>query len=291
MPGSLFGRSRVEVDAALSAREAVACPMCQCPPRALGVDFQGLSLARCARCGLEFQHPRPIIEQLATAVYGAAYHPAADRVIDPGRRRHYGRQLATLTGLLPPPRRALLDVGCGAGAFIRFAVDDGWHVDGTDVTLTVAARDTGVRLWEGELPDIAFDDATRFDVVRFNHVLEHTQNPLEELRRARGLLAADGILFVGVPNLAGLSPRLKSWQSRLGLKRQAWKHYGALHHLWFFTPATLTRIVAAAGFEVTRVETPVLERAGRPSWVTAAIKAPLEAARAGGVLDLYARAR
>lgn len=290
MTGSLFGRSRAEVDAALSTREPVACPICHCPPRAFGVDFQGFSLARCARCGLEFQHPRPIFEELATAVYGPAYHPAGHRAVDPARCRHYTRQLAGLAGLLPSARRALLDVGCGAGAFIRFARGRGWHADGTDVSVTAAARDTGVRLWTGELPSIPFGDA-RFDVVRFNHVLEHTQNPLEELRRARALLSAGGLLFVGVPNLAGLSPRLKSWQSRLGLKRQPWKHYGALHHLWFFTPATLARIVTVAGFELTRVETPVLDREGRPSWVTAAIRVPLEAARVGGLLDLYARAR
>jgi len=91
--------------------------------------------------------------------------------------------------------------------------------------------------------------------------------------------------------LAGLSLRLKSWQSRWRLKRQRWKHYGALHHLWFFTPATLARVIEAAGFEVLHLETPVLERPGRRGWVSALIRLPLEAARAGGIVDLYARAR
>jgi 2-polyprenyl-3-methyl-5-hydroxy-6-metoxy-1,4-benzoquinol methylase len=182
----------------------------------------------------------------------------------------------------------MLDVGCGAGAFMRFASDRGWSVEGTDVTVTGDAREVGGRIWEGQLPAIDFGDE-RFDVVRFNHVLEHTPDPLAELRRARALLTIGGILLIGVPNMAGASIRVKSWQSRLGLKRRAWKHYGALHHLWFFTPSTLGQLVETADFTVERWETPVAGRAGRSAAATALIRPTLEILRVGGVLDLYAR--
>ena len=293
MPGhadakSLFGQPRAEVEAALPDREAVACPLCQTVPRPFGIDFQGLHLARCATCGLEFQHPRPIFEQLATAVYGAAYHPPGEELIGSTRAWHFNRQLSRLERLVPPDRRRMLDVGCGAGSFMRFARRRAWHVDGTDVTVTGNARDAGGRIWEGQLPGIDFGDA-RFDVVRFNHVLEHTPDPLTELRRARALVTAGGVLLIGVPNMAGASIRLKSWQSRLGLKGRPWKHYGALHHLWFFTPRTLNRLVETAGFAVEHWETPVAGRPGRPALMTALIRTPLETLRAGGLLDLYAR--
>ena len=91
-------------------------------------------------------------------------------------------------------------------------------------------------------------------------MLEYTQDPLAELRRARELVTSGGLMCIGVPNLAGLSTRLKSWQSRLHLKRKPWKHYSALHHLWYFTPRTLGRLVEAAGFDVVQWETPVAGR-------------------------------
>ena len=199
---------------------------------------------------------------MATAVYGAAYHRAEEATADARHERHYARQVAHLERLLDGSGRRLLDVGCGAGAFLRFGRDRGWDVDGTDLVVTDWARASGARLWEGELPAIEFGDA-RYDVVRFNHVLEHTRDPLLELRRARRLVTPGGLLLVGVPNVAGLNPRLKSWQSRVGLKRKRWRHYAALHHLWFFTPATLRRLAEAAAFEVVRWETPRHGPAGK----------------------------
>ncbi len=172
---------------------------------------------------------------------------------------------------------------------MRFAEGAGWQVDGTDMVVTDAARATGAPVWEGELPAIDFR-GVQFDVVRFNHVLEHTRDPLVELRCAKALVAPGGILLVGVPNVAGLSPWLKSWQSRLRLKTKRWRHYAALHHLWFFTPTTLRRVAEAAGFEVVRWETPVMGRSNRSAALTGLFRAVLETGRAGSLLDLYARA-
>lgn len=285
---SLFGQPRAVVEAALPDREAVTCPMCRMEPRPVAVDFQGFHVARCLSCGLEFQSPRPVFSQLAETVYGSTYHPPGEELVGSVRAQQFARQVSHLKALLPASRRVLLDVGCGAGAFLRFAEACGWQANGTDVVLTEEARKMNRRLWEGQLPTISFSGA-RFDVVRFNHVLEHTQDPLAELRRARELLTPQGIVLIGVPNLAGVSNRLKTWQSRLSLKGKPWKHYGALHHLWFFTPSTLTRMVAAAGFDVEWWETPVFSRPDWSGWTTAAARVPLESVRAGGVVDLYAR--
>ena len=229
-----------------------------------------------------------MFEQLAAAVYTADYHPEGHETVDPCRERTFARQMEHLERYVRRRPADLLDVGCGAGAFLGYARARGWNAGGTDIRVTAAAGRHGARLWQGQLPDIDFGGA-RFDAVRLNHVLEHTPDPLRELRRARHVVADDGVLLIGVPNVAGLSIRLKSLQSRLGLKRRGWKHYGALHHLWFFTPPTLAALVEAAGFAVEHWETPAEERPGGSGWMGALVRAPLEAARMGGILDLYAR--
>ena len=286
--GSLFGRPRADVERALPEREEVNCPICDISPRTFGVDYQGFRLARCPSCELEFQSPRPTLKQLATTVYGAVYHRPEQRVADSIQEGHYTRQIQWFTQVLREDRRRVLDIGCGTGAFIRFAMQRGWSVDGTDIVISDSASQTGVDLWEGQLPLIEFG-ANRYDVVRFNHVLEHTQDPAAELRSARAVLTEGGLLYISVPNLAGLSVRLKSWQSRLHLKRRRWKHYSALHHLWFFTPQSLRQLVKEAGFELVHWETPVVSRPGQLGWVTTASRILLEYPRLGGILDLYAR--
>ena len=285
-PPPLFGRSRAAVEQALPRRETVVCPLCGAAPQAFAVDYQGLQLARCAKCGLQLQSPRPVFDDLVRAVYGPAYHPPGEMQPDSARRAQFERQMRWFERRAAGGRR-LLDVGCGSGAFLAFARARGWDADGTDVVLTRSAAGTGARLWAGQLPAIDFGGC-RYRVVRFNQVLEHTQDPLAELRAALAVLEPGGMVHVGVPNVAGLTITLKNWQSRLGLKRKRWKHYGALHHLWFFTPRTLRRLVVAAGFEVHGWETPVTARRGRPAWLAAVASRPLEALHAGGILELYA---
>ena len=284
--GSLFGRPRAEVDAALPDRESAVCPICRVDPPPFAFDFQGFSLARCPTCRLELHSPRPHGGNARHTQRSPSARGSDEANADARHRRQYDRQCDRLERLRPGGRR-LLDVGCGAGAFLRFGRERGWDVEGTDYVVTSWARDSGARVWEGELPAIEFGGA-RFDVVRFNHVLEHTRDPLTELRAARSVLAPGGVLLIGVPNLAGASLRAKSWQSRLGLKGKRWRHYAALHHLWFFTPATLSRLVETAGFEVLHWETPVLalSRGLRLTYHRL-----VERLRTGGILDLYARER
>lgn len=285
---SLFGQPRAKVEAELSEREEVRCPLCDLEPLPFAVDNQGFCLTRCPSCGLEFLSPRPLFSQLAAKVYGLGYNPT--EVIPPsGVHAHLERQFRRLEELLERGG-SLLDVGCGSGTFLRLAAERGWQANGTDIHLDPAAEGSGARLWRGRLGEIDFGQE-RFDVVRFHHVLEHTQNPLDELRRAHGLLSDGGVLLLSVPNLAGLSPRLKSWQSRLGLKTHRWRHYAALHHLWYFTPRTLHRLVEAAQFTVIHWETPIPVKPGQPDWWSALLRVLLEGPRWGGILDFYCRLR
>jgi hypothetical protein len=78
------------------------------------------------------------------------------------------------------------------------------------------------------------------------HVLEHTHDPAAQLNQLLALLRPGGVLGLRVPNVASFGARLagRSW---------VWMNPPA--HLWYFSPTTLPRLLARAGFEILEVAT------------------------------------
>lgn len=271
----------------LEPTEKVDCPLCHIAPEPFAVDDHGFNLCKCPQCGLQFVTPRLDFEQLADKVYTNHYfYPREDDGnLDPAERHLYTQQLSNFERLLGRKGR-VLDIGCGNGSFLSFAEQHGWEIAGVDIKLSADARRLTCPLWEGRLQDIDFG-GERFDCIRLNHVLEHTQNPVEELVIIRGLLKPGGIVYLSVPNIAGISARLKNAQSRLGLKGRPWRHYAAMHHLFFFTPDTLKAVAEGAGLRVLEWETPVLKKEGQGAVLEAIYRLIYEKARTGSILDLY----
>jgi 2-polyprenyl-3-methyl-5-hydroxy-6-metoxy-1,4-benzoquinol methylase len=287
-PTSLFGSDRSVIETEITNMEDVLCPVCDITPVAFAVDYQGFQLCRCPNCDLQFLSPRPTFDQLSEKVYNETYHAETDTSehLSDASRYQFERQFSTLERLLGHTGK-ILDVGCGNGTFLKLGQERGWEAYGCDIVLSPYVRDSkSFPLWEGRLIEIDFGEA-RFDAIRFNHVLEHTQNPLAELERSRELLNPGGMIYVGVPNIGGISTHLKNMQSRLHLKKRRWRHYAALHHLWFFTAKTLTRLIAKAGLRVHYWETPVYKKDGQNSLLEGGLRQVLERSRSSSFLDFY----
>ena len=287
-PTSLFGSDRSIIESEIKDMEEVLCPVCGVAPTPFAVDYQGFQLCRCPVCDLQFLSPRPTFEQLAEKVYNESYHSGTDtsEQLSDSSRYQFERQFRTLEQLLGHKGK-ILDVGCGNGTFLKLGQERGWSAYGCDIVLSPYVRTSkSFPLWEGRLLEIDFgsDD---FDAIRFNHVLEHTQNPLAELERSRELLRTGGVIYISVPNIAGISIHLKNLQSRLHLKKRRWRHYAALHHLWFFTPGTLTRLIEKAGLRVLHWETPVFKKEGQNALVESGLRQVLERSRSSSILDFY----
>jgi 2-polyprenyl-3-methyl-5-hydroxy-6-metoxy-1,4-benzoquinol methylase len=272
---------------AFKKMEKVPCPICGIEPLCFAIDPQGFHLCRCPGCRLEFVNPRPIFEELRSIVYNEEYFPLSlsVRKLDLSRQYQFDRQLSALQKFSERKGR-LLDVGCGEGNFLAYAQKEGWDVTGTDIRLSREAQELSCRLREGRLEQIDLE-LKSFDVIRFNHVLEHTQNPLAELQRSRQLVAENGLIYISVPNLAGISARIKSFQSRFHLKSHQWRHYAAIHHLWYFTPTSLKALVEKAGFRTLLWETPVLKKANRGALGDRLYRFILEKPCRASILDFY----
>lgn len=284
---SYFGESPSVVSAELEPREKVECPVCHISPEPFAVDYQGFQLCRCPKCGLQFVSPRLSFEQMSENVYNDTYFPKreAGGELGEAENSYYSRQLSDFERLLGRKGK-ILDIGCGNGAFLDFAQKRGWEIFGTDIGLAPDAHLLNCPLWEGRIQEIDVGE-NRFDVIRLNHVLEHTQNPLEELVHIRQWLNPKGIIYISVPNIAGVSPQIKNLQSRLKLKKRRWRHYAAMHHLFFFSPETLRAVIEGAGLRVLHWETPVLKKSGQHPIVEWIYRQFLEKSHRASILDAY----
>ena len=136
----------------------------------------------------------------------------------------------------------ILDVGCGAGFFLRALRGSGWEKWGVEIGAEAARAAAPFlpmgHLVTGTLEDADFADAL-FDIVCFWSSLEHTNEPQKNLREARRILKPGGTVIVQVPNAA-------SYQARLF--KGDWFALDAPRHRYHFTPDGLHRLLAETGF-------------------------------------------
>lgn len=145
--------------------------------------------------------------------------------------------LGYLTGMSPG---RVLDLGCGDGTRMEALRGAGWSPVGVDLDIQAveAARRANVgEIMLGTIADVG--PPASFDAIVAFHVLEHVEDPLAALRRARELLRPRGILSVATPNAT-------SWlHKRYG---DRWRGLEPPRHLQIFSPSGLRRLICEAGF-------------------------------------------
>jgi SAM-dependent methyltransferase len=200
-------------------------------------------VVRCPTCGFLYRHPGIRPERLGE-LYAGHYDRFLTGRYARKRRRRYQMVMDGFGDLLADGGgRRLLDFGCGAGIFLELAHRrgfDGYGVDLSPESVERAReRPGGQHAYVGAPLDVPEIAAGGFDVVTLWSVMAHLPRPLDDLRMLRGLLAPGGILLILTVNANSL--RLKATGAE-------WNGFTP-NHLKFFSPTTLGRALALAGFE------------------------------------------
>jgi 2-polyprenyl-3-methyl-5-hydroxy-6-metoxy-1,4-benzoquinol methylase len=198
------------------------------------------SIAKCEDCGVLRTLPELTESELARCYPGDYW--GGDEPSDKWVQQSQAEKARILAKLELTAGR-ILDVGCGAGFFLRALESTRWDrygIESDPRAAGVAASSLGTdHMLAGSLRTAVLPDSS-FDVITMWSVLEHTTEPQVELAKARRLAKRGGVLVVQVPNAAGYQARLF---------RGNWFALDAPRHRHHFSPGILSRLIKRSGFD------------------------------------------
>lgn len=208
---------------------------------------ESFTLVRCNECGHIYQDPKPTLASLPLCYptnyepYHKLQHPIAAML----KRWVLQREVRECVRHAVPPA-GVLELGCAAGDFLELLKARGYSAKGVEFDLETAKSgcSQGRDIFGGTLLEAELGSET-FDIVYTKHVIEHLSNVPETLLEIHRVLKPSGWLLVGTPNID------------CSLVRYFGKDTFDLEvprHLNIYSPSSLTRQLANAGFEVKSIQ-------------------------------------
>jgi len=156
-------------------------------------------------------------------------------------RRHVGGGMETM-----------LEIGSNIGAFAGYASEHGIQVETIEIQDDLRAMQSILYKVPAYKSMADISEGRTYNVIVMMDVLEHIPGPVNYLSRLKHFVAADGIVFLQMPNK-------NSWVSRIAGKQWGW--WSAPDHLYHFSARAIFRAAEKSGYQVIRLRhvSPVLD--------------------------------
>jgi len=198
-------------------------------------NYEGMIIGKCLKCGI-----------LKT-------FPPKDSSFNPKQSRadFYEKDKDLFIELFKPivekikkfrRKGKVLDVGCSSGILIELLSKEGYEVYGIEPNkkaYKTANKKLNKRIFNGILKKFIIKNKNKFDFVIYNHVLEHIDNPIDELFLVNKVLKKGGFLIVGLPNIQNII---------FFLRQKYWEPLMPNEHIWHFSNKYLINLLKQRGF-------------------------------------------
>ncbi len=141
----------------------------------------------------------------------------------------------------------LLDVGCAMGSFLSTAKDDGWTVEGVELSeygSQHTRKTLSINVFNGSLGDAVQSGSIKesfFDVVTLWDTLEHLTDPAVVFRDVNYALKEGGWFFFSTVNIDSLLAKREG---------EGWHFFRPPKHLYYYSEKTLKDYLHRYGFSI-----------------------------------------
>ena len=183
------------------------CPICSNRQQKKLLTVEKFTLWQCGHCQL--LRLTPVVHGI-----GDDYKSVLNLDVYLSYMRHfhqkqYRQELKEITRLIP--KGNLLDVGCGAGWFLKVAQNFGFLASGLEPQKTLAEiarkENPTSNVYNFEIEKLK-KFTKIYQVVTFWSVLEHLTSPVGTIKNFSGAISKGGILAIRTPNASGLFQKL-----------------------------------------------------------------------------------
>jgi len=242
-------------------RESVNCAICGKDKTKLLYVVDSFHIVRCSNCGLIYVNPRLSSDELKRIYDSQDYYRSGYPNYLSKKKFIFWESkkiLEKIERLRKQKGERILDIGCSFGFFLDSARELGWDTYGVEISKYAsdfARKELHLNVTTGTINDLSYSNNS-FDVITMWDVIEHLYNPVSSLKKIRDLLKPDGILALATPNIGSPLSRLT---------KERWEQIKPTYHLYYFSPATLTKLLEKSRLSMVKLSTQGL--GGTLKWI------------------------
>lgn len=217
------------------------CLICYSEELFLLEKYKSAHLCKCKNCGFVFSKKIPSDNDLNNFYdgYGRSDY------LSPITIRRYHELIDKFEKFRKTGN--IIDVGCGIGYFLEIAKLRGWNVYGTEYTdeAVEICTNNDINMSLGKLDPKNYIPEM-FDVITSFEVLEHINNPVEEISNFNKILRKGGLVYFTTPNFNSFL------RNRLGANYDVITYP---EHLSYYTPKTINNLFKKLNFRKLKLQT------------------------------------
>ncbi len=229
----------------MSSTARYLCNICGSPGEKWA-EGDGFQVLRCPKCGLLWTDRlrKPPEGYWADEIY---------LKVEEALKRRFKRILKFVLKFSEPGRA--LEVGSSTGAFLEVAREEGFQIEGCDISprAVQAAKEKGLKVRKGTL-DESYSSAY-FDFLFAFNLIEHLPDPSSFLKEAHRVLRPGGLLVLETPVQEGLFHRVSRAAYLMSRGRVRMLGLSPEDHLFRFSKRTFREIERLFPFRLLTLRT------------------------------------